>query len=190
MIRSAVRSGSSLRVHCTHRWTTPSLTHSHTHSHTHTRSLSSLLPSPEYLTAFSESMSDRDSFWAKAAEGIDWIHTPSLVHDCTTRPAPFDQWFSDGVMNTCFNCVDRHVHSGKGDLPAIIYDSPVSVAQEIISYSALQEKVMRVSGALAQCGVQKGDVVVIYMPMIPEAQVAMLACARLGAVHCVGKTFE
>ena len=130
-------------------------------------------------------MQNKEAFWADAAKGIDWIEPFSSVYDGSS--SPFDKWFPGGVLNTCYNCVDRHVERGLGHTPAIIYDSPVSNSQDTISYSDLLGKVTRLSGVLAGLGVRKGDVVVVYMPMIPEAQVAMLACARLGAVHCVGR---
>lgn len=148
------------------------------------RRLSSFLPSSAYTSAFTESMNNKEKFWGDAAKGIDWIKPFSKVYDGSS--SPFDKWFPDGELNTCYNCIDRHVERGLGSTPAIIFDSPVSDSREIITYNALLDKVQRLSGVLAGLGVKKGDVVLIYMPMVPEAQVAMLACARLGAVHSVG----
>ena len=150
------------------------------------RSLASFKPNSAYLNAFEESMNNRDKFWSEAAKGIDWFEPFSKVYDGST--SPLEKWFVGGVLNTCYNCLDRHIERGLGSSPAIIYDSPVTDIKRIISYDDLHDNVKKLSGVLSNLGVQKGDVVVIYMPMIPEAQAAMLACARLGAVHCVGKS--
>ena len=99
--------------------------------------------------------------------------------------APFYRWFTDGVLNTCFNALDRHVRSGRGDQAALIYDSPVTSSQRTYTYAELLDEVARFAGVLRGLGVGKGDRVIIYMPMIPEAAIAMLACARIGAVHSV-----
>ncbi|MBK5932679.1 propionyl-CoA synthetase [Rhodovulum imhoffii] len=126
---------------------------------------------------------DPEAFWMQAADGIEWTRKPSraLFDD----KAPIYEWFSDGLVNTCWNAVDRHVENGRGDQPAIIYDSPVSETRRVISYVKLRNAVATLAGALRAKGVGKGDRVIIYMPMIPEALEAMLACARLGAVHSV-----
>lgn len=137
----------------------------------------------EYATAHSRSISDPDTFWLEVAEGIDWTTPPTTAVD-SSRP-PFYRWFPDGELNTSYNCVDRHVESGRGDQAAFIYDSPVTGVKETITYSQLLEQVAAFAGALAAEGVGKGDRVVIYMPMVPRAAVAMLACARLGAIHSV-----
>lgn len=121
--------------------------------------------------------------WAKAAEGIDWFSKPEITLD--DSKAPLYSWFSDGVCNTCFNSLDRHVTAGRGEQTAIIYDSPVTDTVEHWSYQALLDRVSRFAGALRSMGVEKGDRVVIYMPMVPEAAIAMQACARIGAVHSV-----
>ena len=126
-----------------------------------TRLLSTYPPSSAYLSAFNESMNNKDKYWHDAAQDIDWIEPFTQVYDGST--SPFEKWFSNGTLNTCHNCVDRHVQRGLGSTPAIIFDSPVSNTQEIITYSALLEKVQRLSGVLVAQGVQKGDVVVIYM---------------------------
>ncbi len=136
-----------------------------------------------YETTFSHSINNPDDFWAEAAKGIDWYQQWDKVLDSSNPP--FYRWFAGGKMNTCYNAVDRHVENGRGDQTAIIYDSPVTNTLSKITYHELQEKVAAFGGALASQGVEKGDTVVIYMPMIPEAAVAMLACARIGAVHSV-----
>jgi propionyl-CoA synthetase len=132
---------------------------------------------------YAESLRDPDRFWLKAAEAIDWAVPPSSALDDSR--APFYRWFTGGQLNTCHNALDRHVAKGRADQLALIYDSPVTGQIERITYRALLERTARCAGALAALGVRKGDRVVIYMPMIPEAVVAMLACARLGAVHSV-----
>lgn len=124
-----------------------------------------------------------EAFWMEAAQDIDWIKPPSKA--LFADNAPLYEWFCDAEVNTCYNAVDRHVAAGKGDQTAIIYDSPVTGSKSKISYSELQEKTARLAGALQQKGVGKGDRVIIYMPMVAEAVVAMLAVARIGAVHSV-----
>ncbi len=119
----------------------------------------------------------------KAATGIDWDKMPSKA--LFDKNAPLYEWFSDGMVNTCFNAVDRHVEAGLGDQTAIIYDSPVTGTKSKISFAELLEKVASLAGALLAKGVEKGDRVVIYMPMVPEALIAMLAVTRIGAVHAV-----
>ena len=136
-----------------------------------------------YAKSYAAWQADPEAFWMDAAGAIDWDRAPSkaLFED----NAPLYEWFADGMVNTCWNAVDRHVKSGRGTQAAIIYDSPVTDTKATITYADLQTRVARLAGALAQRGVTKGDRVVIYMPMVPEALVAMLACARLGAVHSV-----
>jgi propionyl-CoA synthetase len=126
---------------------------------------------------------DPEGFWLKAAEAIDWVKPPSRALDDSR--APFYGWFADAQCNTCWNAVDRHVEAGHGDRTAIIYDSPITGTKSSISYAELLDRVSRFAGALSVRGVGKGDRVVIYMPMVPEALIAMLACARLGAIHSV-----
>jgi propionyl-CoA synthetase len=126
---------------------------------------------------------DPEGFWMKAAEAIDWVEPPSRALDDSR--APFYGWFADAQCNTCWNAVDRHVEAGHGDRTAIIYDSPITGTKSSLSYAELLDRVSRFAGALAVRGVGKGDRVVIYMPMVPEALIAMLACARLGAIHSV-----
>ena len=136
-----------------------------------------------YDDVYRSSLDDPESFWLAAAEAIDWTVTPTTALDCS-RP-PFYRWFPDGELNVCHNAVDRHVAAGRGDHVAIVHDSPVTGSTRRISYRQLQDQVARFAGVLAGLGVGRGDRVVIYLPMVPEAAVAMLACARLGAVHSV-----
>ena len=126
---------------------------------------------------------DPEGFWMNAAGSIDWTRKPSAALNAAN--APLYEWFTDGLLNTCWNAVDRHVLAGRGDQPAIIHDSPVTATKETITYAQLQDRVARLAGALQGRGITKGDRVIIYMPMVPEALVAMLACARIGAVHSV-----
>ena len=130
-----------------------------------------------YEAAYNASMNDREGFWAEAAKSVSWIKSWDAVLDDTHKP--FYRWFPGGLLNTCYNAVDRHVEAGRGDQSAIIYDSPVTNSVRKITYSELLYQVSKVAGALTGLGVVKGDRVIIYMPMIPEAVVSMLACARL-----------
>ncbi|MBO1756094.1 acetate--CoA ligase [Allobranchiibius sp. CTAmp26] len=141
------------------------------------------MSSGAYEAAYEASMRDPEAFWADAARGIDWINFPKTVLD--DSHAPLYRWFPDGRMNTCFNALDRHVIAGRADQPAVIWDSPVTQDSRTYTYAQLLDLVGRAAGMLTALGVQKGDRVVIYLPMIPEAVVSMLACARIGAVHAV-----
>jgi len=136
-----------------------------------------------YEEAFRRSLADPQGFWGEAANAIDWYSKPAAVLDSSNPP--FYRWFADGVLNTCFNAVDRHVRDGRGEQAALIYDSPVTGAFATFSYRQLLDEVARFAGVLTSLGTAAGDRVVIYLPMIPEAVVAMLACARIGAVHSV-----
>ena len=136
-----------------------------------------------YALAHRRSIEDPEGFWGEASLGIDWITKPDRVLD-DSRP-PFYRWFQGGQLNTCYNALDRHVIAGRGDQPALHYDSPVTGSARTLTYAELLDQVSRFGGALRALGVDKGDRVVIYMPMVPEAVVAMLACARIGAVHSV-----
>ena len=136
-----------------------------------------------YQQAFRRSVTDPDGFWGEAAAAIDWDRRPTVVLD-RSRP-PFTRWFADGILNTCFNALDRHVLAGRGEQPALIYDSPVTGTQRSYSYRQLMDEVARFAGVLRGLGVVAGDRVVIYLPMVPEAVISMLACARIGAVHSV-----
>ncbi|MBQ66546.1 MAG: propionyl-CoA synthetase [Marinovum sp.] len=126
---------------------------------------------------------DPEAFWMKAADHIDWDRAPSFALDA--RKAPLYEWYPDAMVNTCYNAVDRHVIAGKGAQAAIIYDSPITGQKDTISYADLRDKTARLAGALRAKGVTKGDRVIIYMSMVPEAIVAMLACTRIGAIHSV-----
>ncbi|MCL1143943.1 propionyl-CoA synthetase [Shewanella gaetbuli] len=130
-----------------------------------------------------QSIADPRSFWQQAARLISWDTEPNCILD-ESKP-PFYRWFVDGKMNTCFNAVDRHVHAGRGEQVAINYISPVTQNQYTITYNELLAQVSRLAGYMLSKGIQKGDRVVIYMPMIPETAFAMLACARIGAIHSV-----
>jgi propionyl-CoA synthetase len=136
-----------------------------------------------YLNAYQRSSTDPEGFWAEAAEAVDWHRPPSRVLD-SDRP-PFYRWFPDGELNTCHNALDRHVDAGRGDAVALIYDSPVTGSSRSYTYAALRDEVALFAGALRRLGVGRGDRVVLYMAMVPETVIAMLACARIGAVHSV-----
>ena len=136
-----------------------------------------------YNQIHARSLSDPEGFWGEAAEEITWIKRWDKVLDDSNPP--FYRWFKGGVLNTCYNAVDRHVEAGRGDQAAIIYDSPVTGTVQTITYREFLDQVARFAGVLRAQGVEKGDRVILYMPMIPQSVVAMLACARLGAVHSV-----
>ncbi|MCI5150885.1 MAG: propionyl-CoA synthetase, partial [Candidatus Electrothrix sp. MAN1_4] len=136
-----------------------------------------------YQEIFDKSLAAPEEFWAEAAESIDWYKKWDAVLDSSNPP--FYRWFQGGEMNTCYNAVDRHVEQGRGEQIAIIYDSPVTGMVRKISWAELQDQVAKLAGALKAQGAEKGDTIIIYMPMIPEALVAMLACARLGVIHSV-----
>ncbi|MGW3032923.1 propionyl-CoA synthetase [Streptomyces sp. NPDC001178] len=136
-----------------------------------------------YEDVFRSSTEDPEAFWLRAAEGIDWDVAPQRALD--SSGAPFYRWFPDGRLNVCFNALDRHVEAGLGDQPALVHDSPVTGTRRSYTYAQLRDEVAAFAGGLTRLGVGHGDRVVIYMPMIPEAAIAMLACARIGAIHSV-----
>jgi propionyl-CoA synthetase len=137
-----------------------------------------------YQQAYDRSIKDPEGFWGEAAEQISWIRRWERVLDGSNKP--FYRWFTGAVVNTCYNAIDRHVEAGHGDRLALIYDSPVTGGTiRKYTYAELRDEVARFAGVLAARGVSKGDRVIIYMPMVPEAPIAMLACARIGAVHSV-----
>src|SRR6266849_545058 len=136
-----------------------------------------------YEETYRRAMADPTGFWGEAAEAIDWERRWDHVLDATNPP--FYRWFAGGRLNTCWNALDRHVAGGRAEQIALIYDSPVAASKQSWTYRALRDEVARLAGALRSMGVGKGDRVLIYMPMVPEAAMAMLACARLGAVHSV-----
>ncbi|MET0118334.1 MAG: propionyl-CoA synthetase [Sedimenticola sp.] len=136
-----------------------------------------------YEEIYARSMEDPEGFWGEAAADIDWYKPWDKVLDDSNKP--FYRWFAGGELNTCFNALDRHADGGRGDQPALIYDSPVTDSKKTYTYSELRDTVASFAGVLRDQGVEKGDRVIVYMPMIPEAAIAMLACARIGAVHSV-----
>jgi propionyl-CoA synthetase len=129
------------------------------------------------------SIEDPEGFWGEAARAVDWWTPPERILDASR--APFHRWFAGGVTNTCHNALDRHVDAGHGERTALAWESPVTDRREAVTYRDLRDRAARAAGGLARLGVGKGDRVLVYMPMIPEAVVAMLACARLGAIHSV-----
>ncbi|HEY7197053.1 MAG TPA: AMP-binding protein, partial [Gaiellaceae bacterium] len=136
-----------------------------------------------FETIYRRSLDDREGFWREAAAAIDWDVEPDRILD-DSRP-PFYRWFPGASLNTCRNAVDRHVDGGRADQTALVYASPVTQTTRTYTYAELLDEVSRLAGALARLGVGKGDTVIVYMPMVPEAAFAMLACARLGAIHSV-----
>ena len=137
----------------------------------------------KYEGIFRKSIQEPEKFWDEAAQAISWFKKYDKVLD-NSNP-PFYRWFVDGKLNVCYNALDRHVEAGRGEQTALIWDSPVTNQIKKFSYRELNEYVARFAGVLKNLGVNKGDTVVIYMSMIPEAVVAMLACARIGAIHSV-----
>lgn len=140
-------------------------------------------PMGSYSDAYRQSLADPETFWLTAARAIDWDRPPARALDDTTPP--LYRWFPDGVLNTCHNALDRHVEAGRGGQPALIYDSAMTGVKATFTYRELRDEVARFAGVLSGLGVGRGDRVIVYMPMVPQAVVAMLACARLGAVHSV-----
>jgi propionyl-CoA synthetase len=136
-----------------------------------------------YKEIYNSWKKDPEAFWMNAAEAIDWDKKPSKA--LFADRAPLYEWFSDSMVNTCYNAVDRHVFNGRADQKAIIYDSPMTDTKYSITFAELLEKVASLAGALSSKGISKGDRVIIYMPMIPEGIISMLACARIGAIHSV-----
>ena len=136
-----------------------------------------------YKKVYNSWKNNPEAFWMTAADAIDWVTKPSKA--LFADNAPLYEWFSDSEVNTCYNAVDRHVLNGRGDQKAIIYDSPMTDTKYSITFSELLEKVAVLAGALKNKGISKGDRVIIYMPMIPEGIISMLACARIGAIHSV-----
>ena len=136
-----------------------------------------------YQGAYAQSMADPNEFWGNAAKLVKWDKNPKVILDDSNPP--LYRWFSDGMLNTCYNALDRHVIDGRADQPAVIHESAITGKSLTLTYAQMLEKVARFAGALRMAGVEKGDRVVIYMPMVPEALIAMLATARLGAVHSV-----
>ena len=136
-----------------------------------------------YLDDYQRSISDPVGFWAEQATAVDWEQRPRTILDSSQQP--IYRWFSDGILNTCFNALDRHVIRGRGEQPALIFHSAYTGTRRIFTYADVLQRVAQLAGGLRELGVGKGDRVVIYLPMVPEAAFAMLACARIGAVHSV-----
>jgi propionyl-CoA synthetase len=136
-----------------------------------------------YEQTYRRSIEEPEAFWTEAAQAITWESPWDKVLD--DSKAPLYRWFAGATLNTCYNALDRHVESGRGDQAALIYDSPVTATKAVYSYTQLRDRVARLAGGLAGLGVERGDRVIIYMPMVPEAVIGMLACARIGAIHSV-----
>ena len=137
----------------------------------------------KYAEVYKASLDEPEAYWMQAAQAIDWTRAPSKA--LFDRGDHMYEWYADGLVNGCYNAVDRHVEAGHGDQVAIIHDSPVTGTKSKLTYGELQNRVAALAGALVAQGVTKGDRVIIYMPMVPEALEAMLACARIGAIHSV-----
>ena len=136
-----------------------------------------------YDAVYERWLDEPEDFWAEAAEAVQWYKKWDRVLDASQ--APLYRWFAGGVLNSCYNALDVHIERGRADQPALIYDSPVTATIKTFTYRELLDEVARFAGVLVGQGVQKGDRVIIYMPMVPEAAIAMLACARIGAIHSV-----
>jgi propionyl-CoA synthetase len=136
-----------------------------------------------YGEVYRRSIEDPEGFWLEATRDVEWVRAPTQALDAGNPP--FYRWFPDGELNTCANALDRHVRDGRGGQAALVYDSPVTGSMRTLTYAELLDEVARFAGVLRSLGVERGDRVVIYLPMVPEAVVAMLACARIGAVHSV-----
>jgi len=137
----------------------------------------------QYNEIYARWRRDPEAFWAETAKNTDWVTQPKTTFD--PDAGVYGRWFTDGVTNACWNAVDRHIEGGRGAQAALIYDSAMTGAQETYSYTELRDEVSALSASLLDMGVLQGDRVIIYMPMIPQAVFAMLACARIGAVHSV-----
>ncbi|MGI9294649.1 MAG: AMP-binding protein, partial [Pseudomonadales bacterium] len=137
----------------------------------------------KYNAIYQRSIEAPAAFWGEAAQAVHWDRPPSVVLDNSN--APFIRWFADGEINACYNALDLHVEQGRADQAALVYDSPVTNTVRTYTYRQLRDEVACLAGVLQARGVVKGDRVIIYMPMIPESVMAMLACSRLGAIHSV-----
>ena len=137
----------------------------------------------QYPEVYKSWRDNPEKFWAEAAKEIDWFNEPSQTFNPDGEI--YGTWFEGATCNTCYNCVDRHADGGRAEQAALIYDSPITDTKKTYSYSELKQEVVALAAVLQDHGVGKGDRVIIYMPMVPEASFAMLACARLGAIHSV-----
>ena len=142
-----------------------------------------LLEAMTYKELYQYSIEQKEKFWAEQAHLLKWFKEPTNILSQSEKG--FYRWFADGEMNTCYCCLDFHIEQGRGEQTALIYDSPVTGVIKKYSYSELRDAVAKFAGGLQGLGITKGDTVVIYMPVIPEAAIAMLACARIGAIHSV-----
>lgn len=137
----------------------------------------------KYHETYQNWRDDPEGFWEQAAAEIDWVRPWDTVFD--PNKGVYGRWFVGAECNTCYNCLDRHVENGRGDQPALIYDSPITDTKLTFTYAELLSEVAVLAGALQAQGIEKGDRVIIYLPAIPQAAIAMLACARIGAIHSV-----
>ena len=137
----------------------------------------------KYNEIYQSSINNPEKFWQEISEDIFWFKKPTKV--LNKFNPPFYKWFEDGVTNTCYNALDYNIEQGRGEKTALIYDSPITGNKAKFTYKELRHKVSKFAGALDNQGIKKGDRVIIYMPMVPEAVVAMLACGRIGAIHSV-----
>ena len=135
-----------------------------------------------YHDVYARWQRDPEGFWGEAADAIDWIEKPKKVFD--KAQGLYGRWFTGGVVNTCWNALDRHIAT-RNNQPALIYDSPVTNTKQTFTYGRMLSEVQLLGAMLRDFGVKKGDVVILYMPMVPEAVFGMLACARIGAIHSV-----
>ena len=137
----------------------------------------------DFKEIYRRSISKPEEFWREISNDIFWFKKPTKI--LNSNKPPFYKWFEDGITNSCYNALDFHIDEGRGDKTALIYDSPITGNKGNFTFKQLKDKVSKFAGALSNQGVTKGDRVIIYMPMIPEAVVAMLACGRIGAIHSV-----
>ena len=137
----------------------------------------------KYKDIYKKSINSKEEFWKNISDNIFWYKKPTKI--LNSDNPPFYKWFEDGITNTCYNALDLHIDNGRGNKIAIIYDSPITGVQKKITYNELRDEVALFAGALKKQGINKGDRVIIYMPMIPQAITTMLACGRIGAVHSV-----
>jgi propionyl-CoA synthetase len=152
-------------------------------SHVNGSHAASARPSAGYRETYARWQADPEGFWSEVARAVEWIKPPQAIFDASL--GPYGRWFPNATCNTCFNALDRHVRDGRGGQPALIHDSPVTGTKAVFTYAQMLDEVATLAAVLQDLGVGKGDRVIIYMPMIPEAAFAMLACARIGAVHSV-----